>query len=65
MDGFQEIFQGWDKQVKDNIFKILAKADMGIKAAGASELTHKNKLTNHGAICSKTTECHEEKKDEK
>ncbi|PIP38549.1 MAG: hypothetical protein COX19_12095 [Desulfobacterales bacterium CG23_combo_of_CG06-09_8_20_14_all_51_8] len=65
MDGFQEIFQGWDKQVKDNIFKILAKADMEIKAAGASELTHKNKLTNHGAICSKTTECHEEKKDEK
>ena len=65
MEGFQEIFQGWDKQVEDNILKILAKADMGIRSAGASELTHNNKLTNHGAICSKTTECHEEKKDEK
>jgi len=60
-DRFQEIFQGWDNLVKDRIVGLIAKADKGTRTAEASGLPHFNKPKNQGAICSKTTECHENK----
>ena len=68
--GFQEIFQGWDRQVKDNIFNVLARADRGdLSAYAASKpepgyhhrFSNNHQLSNHGAICSKNSECHEKK----
>jgi hypothetical protein len=59
--GFQEIFQGWDRQVKENIFTILARTPIGIKSAEANDLTFHQKPKNRGAICSRNSECHEKK----
>jgi len=62
-DNFKEVFTGWDEQVQDKIFRLFAKAKAktktGPRIAEASMLTRLNQPKSKGAICSRTSGCHE------
>jgi len=57
--GLQEVFTGWDEQVQDKIFRLFAKTKTGPRIAEANMLKRLNQPQNKGAICSKTSGCHE------
>jgi uncharacterized membrane protein len=61
--GFKEVFTGWDRKVQDKIFRLFAKAETktktGVGIVEASLLTHLNQSQDKGAICSRTSGCHE------
>jgi len=60
-DNFKEVFTGWDGQIQDKIFRLFAKAKTktGPSIVEASMLTRLNQPQNKGAICSRTSGCHE------